>query len=409
MKYTWQAKDESGKEVTLRFDGTALEVVAPQPKPDLTEAKGIFSASGVYREIDGINIPRAKNDLVVYDNRAIYSTVNRWGVDLLIERGTNRVLDMRDREETDAAAFPFALTEVILSGHGETAQWLRDNVKKGDVLTPVLTPQVPVLDPVPDPTPTPVGGSNNCSIWVLLWPNSPRVDIANLASEVDEIRLAFAINDGKLVGYGPYGGKEQLGSLLRTFLSQRKGRRISVSVGGGGYTIVISDVNAYADNILKIGDDLGVPIMGINWDWESRAFRVDAARCVAVSRRLKTLKGKDFFVSWSPNGEFKDDYRNALKNAADVVDEISQQFYDSVVTYDAALTEVRKYVALFGVERVGVGMGLGPDAKHWDVSECKDYMTRLRAATGVRITNLWWEGSTSLTNEWAAAMKKVTS
>lgn len=418
---TWTATDPDGNPITLGlFPLTgAVGIIYPEPDPepepvpvptvvDLINAKSVVAKDGASTAVAGVDVPRLANQLIVYSKQDVYASVNRWGVDVVVAAATNTVVAIRDRERTGEPGFMTLLaTERILSGHGAAAQWLRDHVKVADIVTAVAS-GTPVPDPVPVPVPVPTTGTNTCSIWMMLWPNSPRVDVANLPLEVDEIRLAFAINDGKLVGYGPYGGKANLVTLLKGFLAKRTGRRISISVGGGGYTISILSATAYVNNLLAIERDLGVPIGGLNWDWESNAFKANATKCIEVSRMLKALRGNGFYVSWSPNGTYKDDYRNALTGHDDVVDEIAQQFYDSVVSYDDALKEVKKYVALFGTSKVGVGMMVGSASVYWDLNECKDYMTRLRAETGVRITNLW-EGSNPATAAWAVAMKAITA
>lgn len=421
---TWKAMD-GAKEVTLGLSLLGEVFVVPDPAPDpdpepepepipvptvvdLINARTVISKDLAAHTIDGANIPRLANAMVAYSSMATYSAVNRWGVDVVVSAPTNTVVAVRDRERTGEPGFMTLLpTERVLSGHGTSAQWLRDHIKVADVVTAVASgAPIPTPDPVPVPVPT--TGANTCSIWVMLWPNSPKVDIANLALEIDEIRLAFAVNDGKLVGYGPYGGKANLTNLLKGFLAKRPGRRVSISVGGGGYTISIPTVEGYVNNLLAIEPDLGVPITGLNWDWESSAFKSNVAKCIAVSRMLKALRGSSFYVSWSPNGTLKDDYRTGLTGAGDVVDEIAQQFYDSVVSYEDALRETQKFVDVFGPSKVGVGMMVGSANIYWDLNECKDYMTRLRTQLGVRITNLW-EGSNFQTNAWAVAMKEITA
>lgn len=269
---------------------------------------------------------------------------------------------------------------------------------------------VSVIKPKPDPAPTQRG---HCSVWAMLWSNSPKTPIATLAPEIDEVRLAFAVNAGELVGYGPYGGKAALVAQLNAFLDARPGRFVSLSVGGGGYTISIPGVETYISAIEAIERDLSTTARpfkfgGLNWDWEAKAFATNAAKCVEVSRKLKALRGKGFFVSWSPNGTFKTAYRDALKGNLDVVDEIAQQYYDSVVSEKAALDATRAYLdAKFPASVVGVGMMLGSESTRWDLAECTSVMKAHVNQLGVRISNLW-EGSHPQTNAWAQAMAAAT-
>ena len=251
---------------------------------------------------------------------------------------------------------------------------------------------------------------NNCSVWAMMWSNSPKTDIANLAPAVDEVRLAFVINNGVLSGYGPYGGKANLTSALKAFLAKRSGRFITWSIGGGGQSIDVSNPTGFVANLAAIERDLGVTFGGLNWDWESGAFASNASRVLEISRQLRAARGKDFYISWSPNGVYKNDYRSVLTGHADLVDEISQQYYDSVITYDQALTETRKYVDLFGADKVGTGCampGSSGTGAAWTLPVWSTNVARLRADAGVRKTN-FWEGANSSTTAWATAMKAVT-
>ncbi len=272
---------------------------------------------------------------------------------------------------------------------------------------------VSVIKPQPKPDPVPVSSTHgHCSVWAMLWSNSPKTPIATLAPEIDEVRLAFAVDSGKLVGYGPYGGKAGLVAQLKAFLAARPGRFVSLSVGGGGYTISIPSVDTYITAIENIEKDFDpdekFKFGGLNWDWEAKAFATNATRCIEVSRKLKALRGKGFFVSWSPNGTFKTAYRDALRSNLDVVDEIAQQYYDSVVSEQAALDATRAYLdAKFPASVVGVGMMLGSESTRWDLTKCASVMKAHADQLGVRISNLW-EGSHPQTNSWAKAMAAAT-
>jgi hypothetical protein len=115
-------------------------------------------------------------------------------------------------------------------------------------------------------------------------------------------------------------------------------------------------------------------------------------------------------VSWSPNGVYKDVYRNALKNSQDVVDEIAQQAYDSVISYEQILVEVKKYVSLFGAGKVGLCCALPGSSgtgQAWSLPTCLDYLDRLHKDAGIRHT-AFWEGAHRQVGQWAIGAKRVT-
>lgn len=392
-RFTWTAKDDAGASFDLAWDNATgvITRVGARPDSSLLTAKAVGTATGARHVIHGVDVPRQTDQLILYSDWVVYSEVNKWGVDVLLAPdGT--VTHVSDRQAGGIAYATFAPDRLALSGHREAADWLRRNVRVGDVLTPVEG-----LLPV---------ATSHCSVWAMLWSNSPRTDIAGLPPEVDEVRLAFAIGDTTLVGYGPYGGKAGLIDQLERFQAARMGRFPTLSVGGGKQSVSIPDANRFISRLEAIEEDLGIRFGGVNWDIESAQFITYANPIVVASRRLKADR-PGFYVSWSPNGVWKDAYRTALVNETDVVDEIAQQFYDATVSYDAALIEIKKYVALFGPDKVGVGMMVGPEPEYWDMSECVNYMSAFKAETGVRKTNLW-HGGRPQAAQWAVEMKRIT-
>lgn len=401
MAIVWDAQDTlSGSTVRLSLNPDGAVVIAPPEGGDrLLSAAAVVLPSGLLISLGGVNVPRGVNETVLYTENGAYRSVNKWGVDVLVNRATMAVIGVRDRERTSFPPFNINSDHFVLSGH----------FNAGRVLLSALTPGsvVSVLDVAPEPLPSSTSASH-CSVWLMLWPNSPRVDVAGLPSFVDEIRLAFFVENGRMVGYGPYGGREKLAVLLNGFISARSGRFVSASVGGGGLNISIGDPDSYVGNVVGEMDRLGVPLGGLNWDWEHRDFRANASKCISVSRKMKAKFGEDFYVSWSPNGTYKDDYRNALRDSVDVVDEIAQQMYDdeSGISYEEALHEVKIYCELFGKERTGVGMMLGSNPKRWTLQQCSEYMKRFCTDEGIVISNLW-EGSHPQVGQWAEAMGKA--
>ena len=282
---------------------------------------------------------------------------------------------------------------------------LGDDGKKYNVDISISPVEVtPPVDPPVDP-PVPVGDWN-ISVWGMQWSNSPKVHFDTLETTFNEFRYAFhngTSTTPRRVGDGPYGAtatQTELRNLVK------RGVRVSSSIGGGGYEVNVSDPAAFIRGLEAEERWLGIRWGGLNWDWESSKFKAAAPNCIEISRRLKAAR-EDFYVSWSPNGSYKDDYRNALRDAEDVVDEIAQQFYDSVVSYEDAEKEVKKYIAMFGADKVGVGMMIGSESKYWDINECLTYMGRF-SELGVRKANLWEMGRAGRA-QWAKGIHSIVT
>jgi hypothetical protein len=95
-----------------------------------------------------------------------------------------------------------------------------------------------------------------------------------------------------------------------------------------------------------------------------------------------------------------------VRGNLDVVDEFGQQFYDSNVSYSAALSRVDQMRAAgIPTNKIAIGMMLGNDSNHWTMAQCKQYMTQFRSDRGIRRAYLWEIGNNSAA--WGQAMKAI--
>ena len=421
-------------ELTVKDTGPVDPTDPEDPNPiDWTKVKSVsFETARLQLPVTKVDKPRGENNVVVYTSGEAYKAadVNKWGVDIAVIAGseendyTSFVDVVRDREKgTNADPFEPQEGYYYVSAHGTQAEKIRKATMYTDdtvefLADAVVDPEPPVVVPPVDPKP----GSrvNNTSVWLMMWSNSPNVDIANLPDEVDEIRIAFVINECQLVGWGPW-GKAAFVKGINAFLNKRAGRFVSLSAGGGGYTINVSSPSTYLSKAIALEAEIRNEMVaqklpnasafkfgGFNWDWENSAFKQNAGNVIKLSQMFRDTFGASFYISWSPNGSFKDDYRSVCKAYPALVDEMAQQFYDSQVSQSVAIAETKKYVALFGPDKVGVGMMVGPEAVYWDLNECDANVREIRKQLGVRKTNLWEAGRQG-TVEWARRMKAATS
>lgn len=89
--------------------------------------------SGETHEITKINAERGTNDLVLYTpDKYDVSPSNRWGVEVQIKDGV--ITDIEDRAINGADALTVPENGVVLSAHGESRQWVLDNLNVGETL-----------------------------------------------------------------------------------------------------------------------------------------------------------------------------------------------------------------------------------------------------------------------------------
>lgn len=422
-EYTWAAKRVSdGQSVQLRM---GLELLAtpltdppvdpPTPPVDtvlVPEGTNAVKLGATVLKVDHVNptstdFPggRGTNELVIY-TPAIgpVTRTNQYGVEVVVG-SDSLVHSISDREsygKVDGTAVP--VDGYVISGHGTAGEALLAAATVGG---PALAYKATEMPPGPQLPPSGnVTRESNIAVWVMMWPNSPKATpLDQMPASVDEIRVSFAINDGQLVGDGPYGFAE-FQRQCKGFLSARSGRFISIAVGGGGYTISIPSVDAYIKNIKAIEMRYGFTFGGINWDWESSDFKKNATNCVAVSRAFRAER-PNFYVSWSPNGTFKGDYAAVCQANPDVVDELGFQNYDTPVDYKTA-TDVIDLLQGTSLKpaQMGAAMMIGAGANYWTLQTCINNAARLRADKGIRKVALW-EGGNSEATAWYAAMQKI--
>ena len=422
--YRWMAKrDSDDKEIMLELDGTDGSVTIyddddeqPPVEPDrfmFPDDTEFIVLNGSTYKLAGVDpeapIPpetsvyqgfRGVNQLVAYTTPGGRSEANQYGWELAVGP------DMRV-QATAQSGLVIPEGGFVLSGHVNAGTFLK---------TVNVGATVGLSSKAVEPEP---GGvrTSNISLWLMMWSNSARVDIANIPDVVDELRLSFIVDDGYLVGWGPW-GKAAFVKGIRAFLDKRPGRFISVAAGGGGYTINVSNPANYISKIVAleavINAELknqrlkeGFTFGGFNWDWENSAFRANQANVLDISRRLRNARGKGFYISWSPNGSFKNDYAVVAQQQPDLVDEIGFQNYDTPVNYNTSLDITRMLLGnKIPSTSAGSAMMIGSGSNYWTLQQCIDNIKKLRADAGVRKVALW-EAGRSQTNEWANAMNGI--
>ncbi len=411
----------SGVVPTTPVPTSPVPTVAPP-----TDSAVIGSASFA---VAGTNVSRELNAIIVYRAPVTVTTTNMWGVEASVVNG--KVSAVNDREPTrTAAGTTVPAGGYLLSGHGTAAQWLRTHAKVGATVsngpstpvptTPVPTTPVPTTPvpttPVPTTpaptTPPPVGSTAPMALPVkvqalyhMMWSNSGSPQLRNTPAQVNVVNLAFLQGGGtpSMVGWG---SQSEASFVADAKVLRARGVRMVISVGGAGGALNISNREAFVQGVMNL--NAKTPLDGLDWDIEGAAM--GSSDVVWISKRLKELRGNNFAITLAPNGSNIDQYRAIAVelNKQGALDMIGQQFYDAVVSKEAANGRVAQLVgAGIPQSKIAVGMMVGDANTYWTVDECiQAYQFIKGNYPGIRGGYLWEAGRAG-TADWANRMSAL--
>lgn len=236
-------------------------------------------------------------------------------------------------------------------------------------------------------------------LYHMMWSNSGSPPLSTTPTNVNNIRLAFAQGDPPtLVGWTAQGQS--------TFVSQAndlrsQGKCIILSLGGAGGSINVSNRQAVVDGILNINSQ--ITLDGIDWDLEGPSMA--AADVVWIAQQLDMARGAHMANTMVPNGGNVSQYLSVAKNLQDagLLDEYGQQFYDAVVSKEAALGRIDEAIS-YGIpeNKISIGMMVGDADTYWTVQECIDNVTWIKQQRPNLKGGYLWEASRPGTPEWAS-------
>jgi chitinase len=228
------------------------------------------------------------------------------------------------------------------------------------------------------------------ALYYMMWSNSGSPKLSTIPADVNVVNLSFLQGDPpSLVGWGAQG---EASFIADAKALRARGVRIVASVGGAGGHVNIANQTAFVNGVMAV--NAKVPLDGIDWDLEGAAM--GTADVVAVSQRLKSLRGPGFSVTMAPNGSNIDQYRGVAVELQKVgaLDMIGQQFYDAVVSKEAAKGRIDQLVAS-GITQshIGIGMMIGTADTYWTVDESVAAVSYIKASyPGIRGGYLWESG-----------------
>jgi len=399
---------------SLALLGGTLSPAVGQPGPSgstlsKAAAKPMLKAGKTARigkstfSIAGFNRARKANKLVVYRAPRKATPGTRHGVDVLVRRGKVRAVKVRSsaRKPTNVK---IPRGSYALSGVGKTATRLRKVARVGvAVKREAATSARPARA---SRSAAPMGLPRKVqALYHMMWSNSGSPRLRNTPARVNVVNLAFLQGSPpRLTGWG---SQSQASFVADARALRARGVRIIASVGGAGGALDLGNRAAFVRGVMAVNAKL--PLDGIDWDVEGgAAFRL--ADVVWISKRLRQLRGAKFAITMAPNGSNIDHYRAiaVALHRRGALSMIGQQFYDAVVSKEAARGRVDQLVSA-GIPRgkIAIGMMVGTASNYWTVSECINAVRFIKARHRSIRGGYLWEAGRAGTADWARRMSPV--
>jgi hypothetical protein len=360
--------------------------------------------------LDGTNIRRKAGKMVASKSPRKATPRAASGVDVAVARGRVTAVKVHTRSSRVGVWVPKG--GYALSGTKKAGSWLRSTARVGARVRFQSAASTPKPSAPTSPVTTVNSGGTSSSapmalpskvlaIYHMMWSNSGSPQLRNLPAQTNVVNLAFLQGDPpSLVGWG---SQNQASFVADAKALRARGVRIVASVGGGGGYVNIASRERFVAGVMALNAQL--PLDGLDWDLEGTAM--GAADVVWISKRLKQLRGNNFAITLAPNGSNIDQYRAIAVQLqrANALDMIGQQFYDAVVSKEAARSRIAQLVrAGIPQGKIGIGMMVGSTANYWTVAECVAAVRFIEASyPGLRGGYLWEAGRAG-TADWANQM-----
>jgi hypothetical protein len=362
--------------------------VIPPQVPAVAIGKVADIGTGTY-PVSGTNVARGANQLVAYTKPVTVTSTNFWGTEVSVVGG--KVTAVNLRESTGSTTGTKVPTNgYVLSGNGAAKDWLNTYAKVGSVVAfdkTVAPPPAPPVSGSAAPMALPV---KVVGLYYMMWSNSGSPKLSTIPTRVNVVNLSFLQGDPpSIVGWGAQG---QTSFIADAKALRARGVRIVASVGGAGGSVNVANRTAFVNSVMALNAKM--PLDGIDWDLEGTSM--GTSDVVYISQRLKQLRGPAFSVTMAPNGSNVDQYRAVAVELQKMgaLSMIGQQFYDAVVSKEAAKGRIDQLVAAgISPSHIGIGMMVGDTDHYWTVPESMTAVSYLKAAyPGIRGGYLWEAG-----------------
>jgi len=387
------------------FSPTASVLSAARAK----KLKARLVIGGSSFAIEGTNIRRKAGKLTVSKAPRRATPRTKTGIDVAVSRGRVTAVKVHTRSNRVGVWVPKG--GFAVSGTKKAGSWLRSVARVG-----ARVRYQPVYATTGGVTTSPVstagsGGTSSSApmalprkvlaVYHMMWSNSGSPQLRSLPAQTNVVNLAFLQGDPpSLVGWG---SQSRASFVADAKALRKRGVRIVASVGGGGGYVKIANRESFVRGVMALNAQL--PLDGLDWDLEGTAM--GAADVVWISKRLKQLRGNNFAITLAPNGSNIDQYRAIAVQLqrGNALDMIGQQFYDAVVSKEAARGRIAQLVrAGIPQSKIGIGMMVGSTGNYWTVAECVAAVRFIKASyPGLRGGYLWEAGRAG-TADWANQM-----
>ncbi len=228
------------------------------------------------------------------------------------------------------------------------------------------------------------------ALYYMMWSNSGSPRLRRIPRGVNVVNLAFMQGDPPAIV--DWGAQGRASFVADARVLRARGVRVVASVGGSGGQVNVHNRRRFIAGVMAL--NAKTPLDGLDWDLEGTAM--NAADIVYISRRLKQLRGRGFSITMAPNGSNIDHYRSVAVRLqrAGALSMIGQQFYDAVVSKEAARGRVAELVrAGIAQRRIAIGMMVGSASHYWTVTESATAVRHIkRSFPHVRGGYLWESG-----------------
>jgi hypothetical protein len=385
---------------------TVQSSVAPPPVAPAVIGKVADIGAGTYA-VSGTNVARGANQLVAYTKPVTVTSTNFWGTEVTVVGGKVTAVNLRESTgSTTGTTVP--ANGYVLSGNGAAKDWLNTYAKVG-----ALVQYDKTTTPPPPPPPTGTGSTapmalpaKVVALYYMMWSNSGSPKLSTIPTNVNVVNLSFLQGDPpSIVGWGAQG---EASFIADAKALRARGVRIVASIGGAGGAVNVANRTAFVNSVMALNAKM--PLDGIDWDLEGASM--GTSDVVSVSQQLKAARGPGFSVTMAPNGSNVDQYRAVAVELQKVgaLDMIGQQFYDAVVSKEAAKGRIDQLVAA-GITQahIGIGMMVGDADTYWTVPESMTAVNYIKAAyPGIRGGYLWEAGRPG-TADWVTQVGALLS
>lgn len=236
-------------------------------------------------------------------------------------------------------------------------------------------------------------------LYHMMWSNSGSPALSTTPANVNNVRLAFAQGDPpSLVGWA---SESQSAFVAAANNLRAQGKRIILSIGGAGGHVNVGNRQAFVNGILAVNAQ--ITLDGIDWDLEGPSM--SPTDVVWIAQQLDAARGAHMANTMVPNGSNVSQYLPVAKALQDagLLDEYGQQFYDAVVSKEAALGRINQAID-YGIpeNKISIGMMVGSADVYWTIQECLDNVTWIKQQRPNLKGGYLWEAGRSGTASWAS-------